>query len=80
LVAFGYISALLCTLCLNPVARKRISDSIRGEGLSQLFGAAGTFLDHLQTVEKALGDEGGASSGFTGRFTMVLDALREELV
>ncbi|KAK7902968.1 hypothetical protein LTR67_002614 [Exophiala xenobiotica] len=80
LVAFGYISALLCTLCLNADARKRISDTIRGEGLSQLFEATGIFLDHLQTVEKALGDEGGASSGFTGRFTMVLDALREEIV
>ena len=75
LVAFGYISALLCTLCLNPTAYKRISQSINGEGLSQLFGAADTFLNHLQTVEAAL-EEGGSSAGFTARFTTVLDTVK----
>ncbi|KAI1627067.1 hypothetical protein EDD37DRAFT_248671 [Exophiala viscosa] len=78
LVAFGYISALLCTLCLNTRACKHISDHIRGDGLSQLFSAANTFLDHLRTVEEALGDDGGSSSGFTARFSAVLDALKQQ--
>lgn len=77
LVAFGYISALLCTLCLNPSARERISEQIRGKGLSQLFGAADTFLDHLHTVEEALGEEGGSSTGFTARFTAVLESVKQ---
>ena len=79
-MAFGYISALLCTLCLNSHARKRISEYIKGEGLSQLFGAADTFLVHLQTVEEALGEEGGSSSGFTARFTAVLDTVKQQVV
>ncbi|EXJ80261.1 hypothetical protein A1O1_08403 [Capronia coronata CBS 617.96] len=78
LVAFGYISALLCTLCLNAQARKQISESIKGEGLAELFGQADTFLNHLQTVEAALGDEGGSASGFTARFTAVLESVKQE--
>ncbi|KAK4945118.1 hypothetical protein LTR10_015544 [Elasticomyces elasticus] len=80
LVAFGYISALLCTLCLNTGAWKHISDHIRGKGLSQLFNAADTFLDHLRTVEEALGNDGGSASGFTARFSAVLDALKQQNV
>ncbi|KIV85560.1 hypothetical protein PV11_01242 [Exophiala sideris] len=80
LVAFGYISALLCTLCLNTGACKHISDHIRGKGLSQLFNAADTFLDHLRTVEEALGNDGGSASGFTARFSAVLDALKQRNV
>ncbi|KIW10278.1 hypothetical protein PV08_11240 [Exophiala spinifera] len=80
LVAFGYISALLCTLCLNVDARRQISESIRGEELSKLFEAAGIFLQHLRTVEEALGGAEGASSGFTARFTMVLDSLTQDNV
>ncbi|EXJ86463.1 hypothetical protein A1O3_03414 [Capronia epimyces CBS 606.96] len=80
LVAFGYISALLCTLCLNAHARKRISDSIVGEGLAELFGQAATFLNHLQTVEAALADNGGSASGFTARFTAVLESVEREAI
>ncbi|KIW26755.1 uncharacterized protein PV07_06563 [Cladophialophora immunda] len=77
LVAFGYISALLCTLCLNPIACRQISESIKGKGLSLLFAAADTFLHHLQTVEAALGEEGGSSTGFTERFTAVLGTVKQ---
>ncbi|KIX91977.1 uncharacterized protein Z520_12304 [Fonsecaea multimorphosa CBS 102226] len=77
LVAFGYISALLCTLCLDPTARERISQSLKGKGLSPLFAAADTFLDHLQTVEAALGEEGGSSTGFTERFAAVLETVKQ---
>ncbi|EXJ63044.1 hypothetical protein A1O7_03489 [Cladophialophora yegresii CBS 114405] len=80
LVAFGYISALLCTLCLNRAARRRISKHIKGEGLSQLFGAADTFLQHLQTVEAALEDGEGSSVGFTARFTTVLETVKKQNV
>jgi hypothetical protein len=78
LVAFGYISALLCTLCLNLQARERISKSIKGEGLTELFGQADTFLNHLQTVEAVFEDEGGSASGFTARFTAVLESVKTE--
>ncbi|OCT54797.1 hypothetical protein CLCR_03217 [Cladophialophora carrionii] len=78
LVAFGYISALLCTLCLHPAACRRISKHIKGEGLSQLFGAADTFLQHLQTVEAALEEGEGSSVGFTARFTTVLEAVKKQ--
>ncbi|OAP56719.1 hypothetical protein AYL99_08831 [Fonsecaea erecta] len=77
LVAFGYISALLCTLCLNPMACEWISRSIKGKGLSPLLVAADTFLHHLRTVEMALGEEGSSSSGFTGRFTAVLETVKQ---
>ena len=77
LVAFGYISALLCTLCLSPLARDRISRNIKGDGLSQLLEAATTFLDHLQTVEEALESDGASPSGFTTRFRVVLDAVKQ---
>ena len=75
MVAFGYLSALLCTLCLNPVARERITKSIKGEGLSQLFVAADTFLQHLRTVEAAFSEEG-SSTAFTARFTTVFEAVK----
>ncbi|KAJ9611953.1 hypothetical protein H2200_003548 [Cladophialophora chaetospira] len=80
LVAFGYISALLCTLCMNHVARKRISKHIKGDGLTQLFIAADTFLQHLRTVEAALGDEEGSSTAFTARFTAVLETVKQQNV
>ncbi|EXJ75647.1 uncharacterized protein A1O5_00154 [Cladophialophora psammophila CBS 110553] len=78
LVAFGYISALLCTLCLNPTASHRIAQSTNGKGLSPLFGAADTFLDHLQTVEAALGKEDCSPTGFTERFTTVLETVKQQ--
>lgn len=78
LVAFGYISALLCTVCLNPTACQRISQSTKGRGLSQLFGAADTFLNHLQTVEATLEDDGGSSTSFTARFSSVLETVKQQ--
>ncbi|EHY57515.1 hypothetical protein HRR83_002992 [Exophiala dermatitidis] len=78
LVAFGYIAALLCTLCLNTKARQRISQTITGKGLSELFTQADTFLQHLQTVEAALAKDGGSPSGFTNRFTMVLETIKHD--
>lgn len=78
LVAFGYISALLCTLCMNPDARRRISKYIKGEGLTQLFVAADTFLRHLKTVEEDIGDEEVSSTSFSARFTTVLETVKEQ--
>jgi len=80
LVAFGYTSALLCTLCLNQRCYDQISTSIKGEGLSLLFGAADTFLAHLQTVEASLAEDGASSPGFTTRFTAVLDTVRRQAI
>jgi hypothetical protein len=42
-----------------------------------LFDAADVFLDHLRTVEEALGDGGGSPTGFTARFTVVLDTVKQ---
>ena len=73
LVAFGYISALLCTLCLDLDASKHIAQHIKGEGLSQLFAAADTFLEHMKTIEAGLEND-----GFTARFTGLLEIVKRQ--
>ncbi|KAK5061479.1 hypothetical protein LTR84_008023 [Exophiala bonariae] len=78
LIPLGYISMLLCTLCLNPQANELIAHSTKGPGLEQLFLAVETFLTPLRQVEMDLAANGGSPSGSFERFMVIYEAVRQK--
>jgi hypothetical protein len=78
LIPLGYISMLLCTLCLNPQANVLIAHSTKGPGLEQLFSAVETFLIPLRQVEMDLAANGGSPSGSFERFMAIYETVRQK--
>ena len=74
LVPFGYLSMLLCALCLDDSARRIISQQVVGQGLKQLCEKAEMFFRHLQTVEIISGDKPTMSQ----RFETILREIQHE--
>jgi len=77
LVAFGYLSMLLCTVCLEKPAREYARGKLPGGSLTQLKGAAQMFVAHLQTVE-ALSADSESTKAFTTHFGTVLLAMESD--
>lgn len=77
LVAFGYLSMLLCTLCLDASIRDHVAANIKGHQLDELFAASETFMSHIRAVE-TIPEEGGSASTFTSRFSTILETVRLE--
>ena len=81
LVAFGYLSVLLCNVCLDRQIRNRVRGLLRGGTLQTLLLFVQEFLDHFQRAEeldsKHRDDEKTMRSGFVSRFEGVLDTLRQ---
>ncbi|KIV90941.1 hypothetical protein PV10_05541 [Exophiala mesophila] len=75
-VPLGYLSMLLCALCLNANARDLIVRTTRGQGLSDLFLAVETFLKSWRQVEAETGETDETSSGFSRMLTDIYDAVR----
>ena len=80
LVAFGYLSMLLCNLCMDHRIRIRVRGLLKGGTLQSLLLFVQELLDHFRKVEelesKPEDDEQRMKSGFVDRFSRVLDALR----
>lgn len=81
LVAFGYLSVLLCNLCLDSQIRNHVRGLLKGGTLHQLLLFVQEFLDHFRRAEeveaRAETDREEMKSGFVDRFGAVLDALRQ---
>lgn len=80
LVAFGYLSVLLCNVCIDQRIRIRVRGLLKGATLQPLLLFVQEFLDHFRKAEelesKADDDEATIKSGFVNRFEGVLDALQ----
>ena len=81
LVAFGYLSVLLCNLCMDEPIRLRVRGLLQGGTLQPLLLFVGEFLDHFRRSEelefKPDEDDRKMKSNFVDRFEGVLDTLRQ---
>ena len=87
MVAFGYLSVLLSTLCIDPDIREHVRTQLTGRNLNQLLQAVEEFLCHFKKVEQEqqgrmdvdmedATDGVKAASGFTERFQKIVEGLR----
>ncbi|WEW56302.1 hypothetical protein PRK78_001745 [Emydomyces testavorans] len=79
-VAFGYLSVLLSTLCLDDDVRSHVRGQLRGNNLGRLLVIMDEFLHYYRKVEEELKDsalEEDAMSGFTSRLQSIVDRIRE---
>ncbi|KNG82287.1 hypothetical protein ANOM_006742 [Aspergillus nomiae NRRL 13137] len=80
-VAIGYLSILLVTLCLNPMALAQVKISLDGKGLAAALSTAQEFLRYYQKVEKdsrLLETRHGHGAELTPRLERILSQIREE--
>jgi hypothetical protein len=81
LVAFGYLSVLLCNVCMDRQIRNHVRTLLKGGTLATLLVFVQEFLDHFrraEVLESNREDDGQKmQSGFVDRFEGVLDALRQ---
>lgn len=80
LVAFGYLSVLLCNVCMEQQIRLLVRRLLKGGTLQPLLLFVEEFLEHFrraEELESKQDDEHTMKSGFVGRFERVLNVLRE---
>ena len=70
LIPFGYVSLLLCTLCLDDSVRAYVATVVKEEGLKELVTRAGTFLDQMKSVD---------ADGFVERFMTSTEAMKQHI-
>ena len=70
LIPFGYVSLLLCTLCLDDSVRAHVASTLKEEGLKELVMRASTFLDQMKSVD---------ADGFVERFMTSIEAMKEHI-
>ncbi|KAM5458472.1 hypothetical protein MaudCBS49596_000386 [Microsporum audouinii] len=79
-VAFGYLSVLLCTACLDDGARSYLRSTLQARIFERLLGTVEEFLHYHRKVEDELhdasGDEEDAMTGFTSRLQGIVDRIR----
>ena len=70
LIPFGYVSLLLCTLCLDGSVRAYVASTLKEEGLKELVMRASTFLDQMKSVD---------ADGFVDRFMTSIEAMKQHI-
>lgn len=84
LVVLGYLSLLICNLCLHGELWQGVSDQLGQEySMSDIVASAKELLIHLRTIETAdesnTNEKGStALDGFTARFGQILSSIRLE--
>ncbi|PGG99881.1 hypothetical protein GX51_06092 [Blastomyces parvus] len=79
-VAFGYLSVLLSTVCLNDEARLHLRTSVHGRGIDRVLATVEEFLHYHRKVERELQAGGGeheSVSGFTSRLQSIVDRIKQ---
>ncbi|EFR01140.1 hypothetical protein MGYG_04144 [Nannizzia gypsea CBS 118893] len=80
-VAFGYLSVLLCTACLDNEARSYLRSTLQARSFERLLGTVEEFLHYHRKVEDELHDAKGdgedAMTGFTSRIQGIVDRIRD---
>ena len=70
LIPFGYLSLLLCTLCLDESVRAHAATILKENGLKELVIRAGTFLDQMKSVD---------TDAFVERFAASIEAVKQHI-
>lgn len=78
-MAFGYLSMLLCTLCIESDIYDYVAASIQGKDLTALFFEAEEFLEKLETVA-SMNPNDQATSTFNERFRGILVNLSARVI
>ncbi|OJD23763.1 hypothetical protein ACJ73_04881 [Blastomyces percursus] len=79
-VAFGYLSVLLSTVCLDDEARLHVRNSLPGRSIGRVLATVEEFLHYHRKVEKELqigGREHESVSGFTCRLQSIVDRIKQ---
>ncbi|KAK2797748.1 hypothetical protein FQN50_009077 [Emmonsiellopsis sp. PD_5] len=79
-VAFGYLSVLLSTVCLDDEPRTHVKKSLHSRNLNRLLTAVEEFLHYHRKVEKELQDTNGeyeSVAGFTSRLQGIVDRIKQ---
>lgn len=79
-VAFGYLSVLLSTLCLNDQARTHLRHSLPGQNLNRLLATVDEFLCHYRKVEKELcsfDTQDDPMAEFTSRLQGIVNRIKD---
>ena len=74
-VAFGYLSILLCTLCLEPEARTTVKSAMKGTGLAKVLATVEEFLHYHRKVDEEL-QQPQSVKEFTGRLQRILNQIQ----
>ncbi|EEA24654.1 hypothetical protein EYB25_004236 [Talaromyces marneffei] len=73
-VAFGYLSILLCTLCLEPEAYTVVKSSMKGTGLAKVLATVEEFLHYHRKVDEEL-QQSQSVKEFTSRLQRILNEI-----
>jgi hypothetical protein len=73
-VAFGYLSILLCTVCLDPEAYTVIKGAMKGTGLTKVLATVEEFLHYHRKVDEEL-QQSQSVKEFTGRLQRILNQI-----
>lgn len=79
-VAFGYLSVLLSTLCLNDEARSHLRRSFPEQNLDKLLATVDEFIHHYQKVEEELSHSDvrdDPMAEFTSRLQGIVSRIRD---
>ncbi|KAI1908209.1 hypothetical protein LOZ61_005678 [Ophidiomyces ophidiicola] len=79
-VAFGYLSVLLSTLCLEDDVRNQVRSQMRGNNIGRLLSIVDEFLHYYRKVDEELDGpvlEEDTVSDFTARLQSIVDRIRE---
>ena len=71
-MAYGYVTVLLCYLCLNNTVRKEAEDRLHGHSLKPLLNAMEEFLQYHRQIER----DRDLPEDFTSRLQALADKLR----
>ncbi|EED18428.1 hypothetical protein TSTA_121680 [Talaromyces stipitatus ATCC 10500] len=74
-VAFGYLSILLCTLCLEREAYATLKSAMKGTGLARLLATVEEFLHYHRKVDEEL-QQSQSVKEFTVRLQRILNQIR----
>ena len=74
-VPFGYLSVMLCNLCLYAQARSQVEARLPGQSLIPLLDAVAEFLRYHKAIDKAMNDEAilDGKVGFVDRVQTLLN-------
>ena len=74
LVAFGYLSVLLCTMCVDQASLQAIRSKLPGAEVRPLRQSLQDFLQHFRKIEEEVDVE---YHDFTARFERILSRMDE---
>lgn len=74
-VPFGYLSVLICFLCLAPAAQSQAESRLPDRSMVSLLDAVEEFLKYHKVIDTAINDDGSVNGqpGFADRVQALLN-------